>query len=68
MARFVSEWTADLVSKYEFVEKRSRRLMVCLATVSIIAISGRHILLRRFLHHELNTIGVRTNGGFAVSL
>jgi hypothetical protein len=68
MARFVSEWTADLVSKYEFVEKSSRRLMFCVASVSIIAISGRHILQRRFLHHELKIIGVRTNRGFAVDL
>ena len=42
--------------------------MLCLASVSIIAISGRHILLRRFLHHELKIIGVRTNKGFAVGL
>jgi hypothetical protein len=68
MARFVSEWTVDLVSKYEFVEKSSRRLMLCLASVSIIAISGRHILLRRFFHHELKIIGVRTNRGFAFRL
>ena len=68
MARFVSEWTADLVSKYEFVEKRSRRLMLCLAGVSIIAIRGRHILPQRFLHDELKIIGVRTNGGLAVGL
>ena len=32
MARFVSEWAADLVSKYEFVEKRSARLALCLVS------------------------------------
>jgi hypothetical protein len=32
MARFVSEWTADLVSKYEF-EKRSPQLKFCLSRV-----------------------------------
>ena len=42
--------------------------MLCLASVSIVAISRRHIVLRRFLHHELKIIGVRTNRGFGVGL
>jgi hypothetical protein len=45
-----------------------RKAERAIASVPIIAISGRHILSRRFLHHELKIIGTRANGRFAVCL